>query len=240
MSIRLSRRSWKTAICCTSVLASACRTLPTGQLPEAPHDPADIAALAAGKNLELLVLPEGFVGAVVVIYEQKAGELPVVRGDTLQYQIPVDGILKVALPQPSGRRIIVGYRPSPNAGLRAFPTCYEMRRRLTAANALGVCWLAEIGASNALPHDAFIVSSWEDIPESYNRGMSLLDSVVFNGHFRGGIKWIEPADTQPRQSRRASSLPVQHRDSRSAGKLRFGRHGCGKSSFVKETECYLA
>lgn len=110
------------------------------------------------------MLPDGFRGAVVVIYEQIAGELPVVRGDTLQYRVPVGGILKVALPQPIARRIVVGYRPSPNAGLRAFPTCYEMRRRLRAGTAVGMCWLGEIDASNALPHEAFIVSQWQDIP----------------------------------------------------------------------------
>ena len=150
-------------------------------------------------------MPDGYRGPVIAIYDQTGGARPVLSGDTAIYGVPSNGVLRIALSQPPQRRVISAFKGNPAQKLRTFPTCPEMRRRFVAGERVGTCWLREIGSSAAPAHEAFIVTQWQDIPANYNRGMSMLDSLVFGGHFHGGLRWEEPPDLQPNPGRKTTT-----------------------------------
>ena len=51
---------------------------------------------------ELYLIPEGYIGPVVVAFEQENGVAPEVSGDTLIYRIPESGVLKTSAELPTG------------------------------------------------------------------------------------------------------------------------------------------
>ena len=58
---------------------------------------------------DVYLIPEGYIGPVVVAFEQEDGE-PVRRsGDTLVYRIPPDGVLRTQAPFPDGYHHIFYY-----------------------------------------------------------------------------------------------------------------------------------
>ena len=194
-------RYWKPlSICSTLLSAFGCAPVPRPNPTSQPSPVASTMVEAHSENgggLVTFLIPDGYRGLVLAIYDQAEGVRPVVHGDSSVYEIPEGGVLRIAVSQDPGRRVRTVFKGNPAQTLRPFPTCAAMRLLYTAADRVGTCWLREIGASNAPAHEAFIVTRWQDIPAHYNRAMPLLDSLVFGGHFRGGLKWVEPPDLQP-------------------------------------------
>jgi hypothetical protein len=194
-----------TTLGCSANAASNAAAPPSPTVSPALNTPA-----ATSSSLEFFLLPDGYRGPVIAIYDQIDGAKPVLNSDTALYEVPGNGILRIALSQPPQRRVMAAFKGSATEKLRTFPTCAEMRRAFPAGEPVGTCWLSEIGASNAPSHEAFIVTQWQGIPVNYNRGMSMLDSLVFGGHFHGGIKWVEPPNLTPKPGRKASVVAFSY------------------------------
>lgn len=61
------------------------------------------ALLGCGSSPQTYLVPEGYVGPIVVAFEDPNGEAPI-RGDNGEeiYRIPADGVLRLSTPAPSG------------------------------------------------------------------------------------------------------------------------------------------
>lgn len=160
-------------------------------------------------KVEFFILPIGFHGPVLAIYGQHRGSKSLIRNDTAFYYVPQNGIVAVADSEPGGGTIVrvafVGRASSP---LDRFEGCDEMRVALASdLRRIGVCWLEDLGGSHIPDHIAFLATDWAHIPPDYNRGMALVDSVLFHGLLKGGPQWVEPK-ALPKASRRSADRVV--------------------------------
>lgn len=67
---------------------------------------------------ELYLVPEGYIGPVVVAFEQEDGVAPTMSGDTLVYRVPQSGVLKTSTEVPTGIRD-VSYAFVDESGMRS-------------------------------------------------------------------------------------------------------------------------
>jgi hypothetical protein len=150
---------------------------------------------------ELFLLPSGYRGPVVIIYDQRNGTSPISRNQgKITYEVPQSGIVKSRSGEPPlGTKVSAAFRNTPNAPLRTFGSCEEMRLTRTAADPAATCWIDSIQGSDIPPHVVFIVTDWSTIPENYARASLVLDSVVFKGRFPGVLKWEEPSVNTPQK-----------------------------------------
>jgi hypothetical protein len=68
-----------------------------------------------------------------------------------------------------------------------------MRMSGLATDPAAVCWLAiQVGENGTPDHAVYIVTDWVGIPENYDRGAKMLDSLFFGGRGVSKFKWAEP------------------------------------------------
>jgi hypothetical protein len=68
-----------------------------------------------------------------------------------------------------------------------------MRMEGLAGDPTAVCWLAvQVGGAGMPDHAVYIVTDWAGIPENYDRGAWMLDSLFFGGKGLSKFKWREP------------------------------------------------
>src|SRR5438105_4218086 len=152
---------------------------------------------AGERKLQLFVLPADFQGPVMVIYDQPGGVRPKAVKGQIVYDVPGDGIVRTALPEEvlAGSQVKFVYRS--RAALPQYHTCTQMRLQGLASDPAAVCWLAiQVGGNGMPDHAVYIITDWAGIPQNYNRGARMLDSLFFGGP--GGpssskFKWQEPA-----------------------------------------------
>ena len=141
---------------------------------------------------QVFVLPAGFQGPVLVIYDQPEGARPAPVGGEIIYDVPEDGIVRTAFPEEvlAGAKVKFVYKSSP--ALPQYHTCTQMRLQGLAGDPAGVCWLAiQVGGTGTPDHAVYIVTDWVGIPENYDRGARMLDSLFFSGG-SSRFKWSEP------------------------------------------------
>jgi len=172
----------------------------------APSGPQSLSDSAlATVDQEHFVMPVGYRGPVVVMYEQRDGISPTVSLKKLVYAVPPNGIVRSHLPEPPlGTKVTAAFQDKPEAALRTFPSCEEMRLRRSAPDQVATCWIESTQGSDIPPHVAFIVTDWLRIPQLYNQAAQIIDSVVFRKKFHGVPKWEEPKSGQP--ARQTSTL----------------------------------
>ena len=155
--------------------------------------PEDVGNTARSTAHEIFVVPERFLGGVVTLYSQAQGTSSKSVGDTVIYEVPSNGVVRVraSAPGPSTTTTVV-IAGAPSAPMRAFQTCEEMRlKNSTRKSEVGFCWLPQMGGTAAPDNIAFVVTDWDHIPDLYDRAMFLVDSTVFGGKNRP-LKWTEP------------------------------------------------
>lgn len=157
---------------------------------------------------EIFLLPPDFRGPVLVVYGNEIGRPGNARDGDFLYSIPPNGVLTTSRAEPQmGTPVRVAFTGTPSTYLRMFEGCDSMRWGLTKEDKnLAVCWLDELGGSNIPEHIAFLVTDWSHIPSDYNRGMFLVDSVLFHGALKGGPQWTEPKKKPTSTRRSAASL----------------------------------
>lgn len=156
-------------------------------------DPSAHQRHSAEAAVEIFLVPTEFRGGVVALYQQRVATPVRWAGDTAMYVVPRNGIVRISgvSPTPATFAVVRVAGAAPK-NLRAFGSCYDMRREYTSSrNAVAACWLEEMGASGAPPHIAFVVSDWEQIPQTYNDAMALVEVAVFGGK-KVPLKWTEP------------------------------------------------
>ncbi len=147
-------------------------------------------------RLQLFVLPQDFQGPVMVIYDQPNGVRPKPVNGEIVYDVPRDGIVRTALPEEvlAGSQVKFVYRSSP--ALLQYHTCTQMRLEGLATDGAAVCWLAiQVGGNGTPDHAVYIITDWAGIPDNYNRGARMLDSLFFSrpgGPTSSRFKWQEP------------------------------------------------
>ena len=148
---------------------------------------------AVERKLQLFVLPAGFQGPVTVIYDQPDGQRPKSVDGKIVYNVPRDGIVRTALPEEvlAGATLKFVYQSS--SALPQYHNCTQMRLQGLAGDPAGVCWLAiQVGGTGMPDHAVYIVTDWVGIPENYDRGAHMLDSLFFGPTRSSKFKWEEP------------------------------------------------
>jgi len=110
--------------------------------------------------------------------------------------VPSNGIVRTVLPEEvlAGSQVRFVYKS--RSALLQYHTCTQMRLEGLASDGAAVCWLAiQVGNSGMPDHAVYIITDWTGIPENYNRGARMLDSLFFGGP--GGpssskFRWQEP------------------------------------------------
>lgn len=147
----------------------------------------------SGRKLQVFVLPDGYQGPVMVIYDQPGGVRPKAVNGEIVYDVPDDGVVRTAFPEEvlAGAKLKFVYRSSP--ALPQYHNCTQMRLKGLAGDPAGVCWLAiQVGTSGTPDHAVYIVTDWVGIPQNYNRGARMLDSLFFGPTRSSKFKWEEP------------------------------------------------
>jgi len=145
------------------------------------------------RRQQLFVLPAGFQGPVMVIYDQSDGARPKTVNGQIVYNVPSNGIVRTALPEEvlAGAKVRFAYES--RTALPQFHTCTQMRLLGLAGDPISVCWLAiQVGTSGTPDHAVYIVTDWVGIPENYNRGARMLDSLFFGPTGSSKFRWEEP------------------------------------------------
>ena len=148
------------------------------------------------RRMQLFVLPADFQGPVMVIYDQPTGVRPKAVNGMIVYDVPTDGVVRTVLPEEvlAGSQVRFVYKS--RSALLQYHTCTQMRLEGLASDAAAVCWLAIQVGSNTMPdHAVYIITDWTRIPENYNRGARMLDSLFFGGPGEPSaskFKWEEP------------------------------------------------
>ena len=153
------------------------------------------------RKQQLFVLPDGFRGPVMVIYDQSDGARPKTINGEISYEVPSDGIVRTAFPEEvlAGSTVRFMYKSSP--ALLQYHTCTQMRLEGLAGDPTAVCWLAvQVGGVGMPDHAVYIVTDWAEIPENYNRGARMLDSLFFGGPGLSKFIWREPIAQAPQKS----------------------------------------
>lgn len=150
---------------------------------------------------QIFVLPNGYRGPVMVIYDQPDGARPKTIDGEISYDVPSDGIVRTAFPEEvlAGSTVKFMYKSSP--ALLQYHTCTQMRLEGLAGDPTAVCWLAvQVGGVGMPDHAVYIVTDWAEIPENYNRGARMLDSLFFGGPGMSKFIWREPIAQAPQKS----------------------------------------
>ena len=157
---------------------------------------ASQAIPASEHRFQLFMLPPDFQGPVMVIYDQPDGVRPKAVNGQIVYDVPRDGIVRTALPEEvlAGSQVRFVYKSRP--ALLQYHTCTQMRLEGLATDAAAVCWLAiQVGGNGTPDHAVYIITDWAGIPNNYNRGARMLDSLFFSGPGASSsskFKWQEP------------------------------------------------
>ena len=83
---------------------------------------------------EVYLIPDGYVGPVVIAYEQVGGVPPAASGDTLIYTVPDSGVLRTSAAKPGMRQVSYAYvdahgrrSPLPQNGPNSVPPDDEVQ-----------------------------------------------------------------------------------------------------------------
>lgn len=183
---RLFNLSMAATICC-ALAAHGCMQNKTAVASQPHADP----------KLEIFVLPKDYRGPFLAIYGQSGGVLPRWRGDTAEYAVPSNGILKISLKEPPhSTKVSHVFSDKPGVTLRNIPTCADMRVHVAASdNQPSICWLDySIGGTGTPSHVVAVVTDWAGIPINFNRTSFVYDSVLSNGSGKSIRKWTEPPE----------------------------------------------
>ena len=153
------------------------------------------------RRQQIFVLPDGYRGPVMVIYDQPDGARPKTINGEISYEVPSDGIVRTAFPEEvlAGSTVKFMFRSSP--ALLQYHTCTQMRLEGLAGDPTAVCWLAvQVGGVGVADHAVYIVTDWAGIPQNYNRGAQMLDSLFFGGPGLSKFIWREPIAQAPQKS----------------------------------------
>lgn len=148
---------------------------------------------------EIFLLPSGYRGPFIAIYEQRDGTHPAWRETTAVYGVPSTGIVRIALPEPpSSTKVRHAFVDRPESTLQRYGTCADMRVH-HRDKAPAICWLDyQVGGTGVPGHIVALVSEWSDIPRHYNRAGYLLDSLKFGKWSSRSSPWEEPSDLNRR------------------------------------------
>ena len=150
-------------------------------------------AVAIERKQQVFVLPDGYRGPVTVIYDQPGGSRPETIDGQVSYDVPVDGIVRTALPEEVLAGATVKFVYKSGHALVQYHRCTQMRMEGLAGDPTAVCWLAvQVGGAGMPDHAVYIVTDWAGIPENYDRGAWMLDSLFFGGKGLSKFKWREP------------------------------------------------
>ena len=145
------------------------------------------------RKVQVFVLPAGYLGPVMVIYDQPDGQHPKTINGQVVYDVPATGIVRTAYPEEvlAGAQVKFVYKSS--SALWQYHNCTQMRLRGLASDPAAVCWLAiQVGDTGTPDRAIYIVTDWIGIPENYDRGARMLDSLFFGGKGVSKFKWTEP------------------------------------------------
>ncbi len=148
---------------------------------------------------QLFVLPDGYRGPVMVIYDQPDGAQPKPIDGQISYDVPADGVVRTKYPEEvlAGSTVKFVYKSGP--ALLQYHRCSQMRLEGLAGDPTAVCWLAvQVGTTGMPDHAVYIVTDWAGIPSNYDRGARMMDSLFFGGVGLSRFKWHEPM-AQPAQ-----------------------------------------
>jgi hypothetical protein len=150
---------------------------------------------------ELFVLPEGFRGTFVAIYDQRDGQRISWAGDTAIVKVPSTGIVRLQYPEPPQQTLtahVFGKRSAPH--LRNYPTCADMRLAISDSIP-AICWLDfEISLENTPENVVAVITTWDRLPQDYERMTAVYDSLLLGGKGIGKKKWEEPADPKRKRT----------------------------------------
>ena len=164
------------------------------------HDVDSAHATAGPVDREVFLLPPGYRGPVLVLYDQPGGVKPSAANGKASYLVPPEGVVRSSLQEPAlGTEVTTSFSDSPEAALRTFPTCDEMRLNRSASAPLATCWIDQTLGTGVPRYVSFIVTDWVSIPRHYNQATSLIDSLLFRGKLHGEPKWIEPKSAPPQR-----------------------------------------
>lgn len=159
---------------------------------QAPYIQSD-----AARKLQVFVLPAGYRGPVTVIYDQPNGQRPKTVDGQVVYDVPEDGVVRTALPEEVLAGAKVKFVNGTHSALSQYHNCTQMRLQGLATDPTAVCWLAiQVGEPGTPDHAVYIVTDWVGIPDNYERGAKMLDSLFFGGKRTSKFKWAEPKTPQ--------------------------------------------
>jgi len=149
-------------------------------------------------GFEIFVHQPGYRGPFIAIYDQTGGVAPEWRGDTGIYQVPSDGVLRIAHPEPPrSTKAVHVFANAPHTWIGSYPTCADMRVHVLDGEPR-VCWLDfSVGGTGMPDHIVAVVTDWGGIPVNFHRTTVLYDSVVYKAAGRRGSivrEWEEPPD----------------------------------------------
>ena len=152
---------------------------------------------------ELFVLPAGYVGPVIAIYNQPGGSSPEMRPDTSVYTVPPTGILRIAGAQPlPGSEVRFSYAGSVDR-LESIGECSNHHLRPPDDDKTRVCWHDfQVGGTNIPYHIVAVISDTRTIGVNYDRTMALHDSVVFNRRGYSTGTWASLVDFESKKALR--------------------------------------
>jgi hypothetical protein len=145
-----------------------------------------------GGRHDRFVLPAGYSGPFIAIYDQPNGVTPSRHGDTAIYIIPMSGVLRIAAEEPPHYTKVSFAFPNSSAVLQQFATCADMRE-YRHDGATKVCWLDFAMGGTGIPdHIIAVITDWNHIPDNFNRSTFVYDSVLFGGKGKARQNWEEP------------------------------------------------
>ncbi len=140
------------------------------------------AARDSGVTAELIEMSREFLGVGLVIYGQATGSLGVLRGDTLVYQLPASGILRVQPPEPWGYtatfiRVVGDRAPLP---VRAECNSGTNTTRLLSGPT-SACWLPRVllNVPNTPAYISFYVGPSGILATCSRYGIGVVEHVMF-------------------------------------------------------------
>ena len=144
---------------------------------------------------EVFILPAGYRGPFIAIYDQPNGQSPEWRGDSAIFAVPKNGVIRIKSVEPGMRtKTSHVFEGRPSSTMDAYPTCADMR--VHPIDSLpAVCWLDFQMLGTGIPnHIVAVITDWAGIPENFERTTALYDSVLFGGKGLAAKKWEDPPD----------------------------------------------
>ena len=141
---------------------------------------------------ELFILPNGYTGPFIAIYDQSGGVVPRWHGDTAVYSTPSTGIVRIALPEPErGSPVLHVFAGDRSVPIKSYRTCEALALNVRDESPQ-VCWLDFAVVGTGIPnHVIAVVTDSASVARDFDRTTFVYDSVLLGGTGQGVPTWSD-------------------------------------------------